>query len=140
MQKYSILHPNPEPEEMMISNTLIDGFRADIIFPEIKLNIELDGPSHRYPARMKFDRVRDEYLMKKKDYQVNRISLPGKSVEEVVAEIETIVNDRNEKKTDEKIQSIYSKKKDIKDDTTKTIKYEIPTRKYQVPGRNKDQN
>lgn len=33
------------------ANALIDGFRLDMCFPELKLNIELDGPSHGYPAR-----------------------------------------------------------------------------------------
>jgi hypothetical protein len=43
-QKYSLNHPN----ENLISNNLRDGFRFDLDFPDLKLNIELDGPSHRY--------------------------------------------------------------------------------------------
>ena len=64
----------------MISNTLVDGFRLDILFPKIKLNVELDGPTHRYPARARFDKNRDEYLVKMKGYTVHRIQLLGKKV------------------------------------------------------------
>jgi hypothetical protein len=42
-QKYIFMHPN----EKIISNSILDGFRLDMEFPDIKLNIELDGPSHR---------------------------------------------------------------------------------------------
>lgn len=44
-QKYSLLHP--AESERGESNVLLDGFRMDIAFPAIKLNIEIDGPSHK---------------------------------------------------------------------------------------------
>lgn len=119
-QKYVMLHPN----EKMVSNAILDGFRLDMDFPEIKLNIELDGPSHKYPARKRYDRERDEYLSVKKGYQVSRIELTGKSVEEIAAAIDKVVNDRKKKygeildrqaqllyARDSEIQKLYSKKK-----------------------------
>jgi very-short-patch-repair endonuclease len=54
----------------MVANSLIDGIRLDMDFPELKLNFELDGPTHRYPSRARFDRERDEYLSVKKGYKV----------------------------------------------------------------------
>ena len=39
-QRYVFRYPN----ENVIINSLIDGFRLDLYFPEVKLNIELDGP------------------------------------------------------------------------------------------------
>ena len=36
---------NPPPVEV---NTLIDGFRLDFDVKEFKLNIEIDGPTHKY--------------------------------------------------------------------------------------------
>ncbi len=43
-QKYSVLHT----DEKFTANSLIDGFRLDFNFHELKLNVELDGPSHRF--------------------------------------------------------------------------------------------
>ena len=92
-QRYVFRYPN----ENVIINSLIDGFRLDLYFPEVKLNIELDGPgkilvmimimfsnvtddyrctysfsltAHRYPSRERFDIERDQYLSKK-GYKVN---------------------------------------------------------------------
>ena len=42
-QRYRFLHP----DDSFLSNTVLDGFRLDMDFVEIKLNIELDGPTHR---------------------------------------------------------------------------------------------
>jgi hypothetical protein len=71
-QRYAFLHPT----EKFASNILVDGFRLDMCFPEIKLNVELDGPTHRYPARLRFDRARDQYLQSK-DFEVlmNKLQL-----------------------------------------------------------------
>ena len=58
IQRYKFLHPM----DVFESNTIIDGFRLDLIFPNAKLNIELDSPNHRIPARIRFDRARDAYI------------------------------------------------------------------------------
>ena len=42
-QRYRFLHP----DDGFLSNTVLDGFRLDMDFLELKLNIELDGPTHR---------------------------------------------------------------------------------------------
>lgn len=153
VQRFTILNPQPRPEEAMVSNTIVDGFRMDMLFPVIKLNIELDGPSHRYPARARFDRARDEYLVKRKGFTVHRIELFGKKVDDIIDEISALVSKAQDKKADAEIQSIYSKKADsliqniyAKDasDGADTLevkkpvrKYEIPRRKYEIPGRKK---
>lgn len=157
VQRYNILNPQPTDDEVISSNTLVDGFRLDILFPKIKLNIELDGPTHRYPARARFDRARDEYLVKKKGYTVHRIQLFGKKVDEIVKEIAGYVALAQDKKADIEIQSIYSKNPEsmiqniYAKDTGAEIasigsivqkeplvkKYEIPRRKYEIPGRAK---
>lgn len=43
-QRYVFKYPN----ENVIINSLVDGFRLDLYFPEVKLNIELDGPGTYY--------------------------------------------------------------------------------------------
>lgn len=57
-QRFTSQHP---AEKVMI-NCLIDGFSLDMLFPEVGLNVELDGPSHKYAARMLADAQRDDYL------------------------------------------------------------------------------
>ena len=42
-QRFKFLYPKAD----IVSNVIIDGFRLDLSFPAIKLNVELDGPSHR---------------------------------------------------------------------------------------------
>ena len=42
-QRFKFLHPKAD----LSSNVIVDGFRLDLCFPNIKLNVELDGPSHR---------------------------------------------------------------------------------------------
>jgi very-short-patch-repair endonuclease len=42
-QRFKFLYPKAD----IVSNVIIDGFRLDLSFPNIKLNVELDGPSHR---------------------------------------------------------------------------------------------
>lgn len=59
------------PQSNLLVNSLIDGFRLDMNFPDLKLNVELDGPTHNYPARSRYDRSRDSYLTNKKGYQVS---------------------------------------------------------------------
>ena len=51
-QRYSYLFPKVE----IVSNIILDGFRLDICFKDIKLNVELDGPSHRWELLIKRNR------------------------------------------------------------------------------------
>jgi len=48
LQRYKALFPN----EKMHGNSLLDGFRLDMNFPDIKLNVELDGPGHRLKSNL----------------------------------------------------------------------------------------
>ena len=53
-----------DTKETLLANSLVDGFSVSISdFPDIKLNVELDGPTHKYPARARYDRSRDEFLI-----------------------------------------------------------------------------
>jgi hypothetical protein len=67
IQRYNNLYP----ADGLRANCLLDGFRLDMNFEDISLNVELDGPSHRYPARARYDRERDEYLKVRKGYEVS---------------------------------------------------------------------
>lgn len=60
-QKFLTLHPN---EKKVQFNILKDGIRIDVFVQDINLAIELDGPSHKLPARARFDKERDEYMTK----------------------------------------------------------------------------
>jgi len=104
-QKYSIAYPDIE----LVSNALLDGFRMDLHFPSLKLNIELDGPSHRYPARARFDTQRDEYLRVATGVEVARIYMAEKSVDQLVKEVRALVEERKEKVADQEIQKLYMK-------------------------------
>ena len=79
-------------------------------FPDVKLNIELDGPSHNYPARARYDRARDEFISVTKGYEVYRILIAGKSVDEVIEIITKKLEQRKEVYMDAEIQALYSKK------------------------------
>jgi len=70
VSKYQSSYPSERGGGVMVPNALIDGIRLDMDFPELKLNFELDGPTHMYPSRSLFDRERDEYLSVKKGYKV----------------------------------------------------------------------
>ena len=43
-QRYSVLYS----DQKYVVNSLVDGFRMDFKFDNLNLNIELDGPTHRY--------------------------------------------------------------------------------------------
>lgn len=104
-QKYSMTHS----DETIISNGLLDGFRMDFYFPALKLNIELDGPSHRYPARARFDTQRDEYLRVKQGVEVARLYMADKTVDQLAKEVRALVESRKEKVADIEIQKLYMK-------------------------------
>jgi very-short-patch-repair endonuclease len=94
------------PAEVFTANSLVDGVRLDLDFQDMKLNIELDGPMHRYPARARYDRERDEFLTQAKGYTVARIELEGKSVDDVIKEVAEKVADAAARD----VQSMYQKK------------------------------
>ena len=64
------------PAEKVAINTLFDGFQLDMLFPQLKLNIELDGPTHSYASRVRADRERDAYLSDK-GYTVSFVWMAG---------------------------------------------------------------
>lgn len=109
VQKFQTLYPTMK----VLANSLNDGFRLDMNFREISLNIELDGPKHRHPARQRFDLNRDSYLRAKKGYEVVRIDIENRKVEDVVSSIHDIVRKRMEKVEDAEIQKMYAKDEDI---------------------------
>jgi hypothetical protein len=53
------------PAEKVEINTLVDGFRLNLCFPDVQLNVELDGPKHQYASRVRSDAARDAYLATK---------------------------------------------------------------------------
>lgn len=67
----------------------------------------------RFPSRARFDRQRDEYLRVQKGYDVVRIQMDSKSVEEIVNEMRKIVTERAEKSADLAIQKLYFKEDKI---------------------------
>ena len=56
-------------------NKFIDGVELDAYIPELKLNIELDGPQHRLPYRKVEDDLRDKFLLEKHGIQTRRIPM-----------------------------------------------------------------
>lgn len=102
-QRFKYLNPNA----VLSSNVIMDGFRLDLLFAEIKLNVELDGPSHRFPARARFDRARDRY-MGAKGYEVMRLQLIGRSVDDLVSQIIDRVDLKTEQLKDTQIQQLYA--------------------------------
>merc|ERR1711871_861956 len=94
------------PTEVLIANSLVDGIRLDLDFPELKLNVELDGPTHRYPARARYDQVRDQFITQVKGYSVVRVELEGKSIDDVIEDVQAKVAE----KAAANIQSLYTKK------------------------------
>jgi len=105
VQRYQTMYPSTQ----LASNSLVDGFRLDMNFPELRLNVELDGYKHRHPARARFDMMRDFYLRDKKGYEIYRIELFNKNVEEVVESIHEVVKRRQDVVAEAEVQSIYAK-------------------------------
>ena len=108
-QKYGILYS----DQKFATNTIVDGFRIDFKFDNLDLNIELDGPTHRFPSRYRFDMFRDEYLRKEKKLTVIRILMGNKTVDEIVSEIRKVTVEMAEKTADLEIQKLYMKEEKI---------------------------
>ena len=58
----------------MRANCLLDCFKLDMHFRDIRMDIELDGSIHKYPSRTRFDMQNDEYLEGKRDYLSHGLS------------------------------------------------------------------
>jgi very-short-patch-repair endonuclease len=101
------------PQIRMKANALLDGFRLDMQFPDLRLSVELDGPTHGYPARARFDRERDEFLRDRKQYEILRVPLVGQNSNEVIAFIHKKVLERADQIADMEVQRLYSKDEDI---------------------------
>lgn len=101
------LTTNPKVKDLEL-NTLVDGFRVDMLFRDFNLIIELDGPSHKYPARKRYDAERDEYLSVKSGYKVIRLSTENVPFDDVIANIQRIVVAAQDSKDEEKIQYMYA--------------------------------
>lgn len=101
------------PSIKMRGNDLVDGFRLDMNFPEIKLNVELDGPAHGYPARSRFDQLRDDFLREKKEYAVVRVPLVGQNTTEIISFIHKKVAERQDLFAEKEIQILYAREEEI---------------------------
>lgn len=108
-QKYGVLYS----DQKFTTNTIVDGFRLEFKFDNLNLNIELDGPTHRFPSRFRFDMLRDEYLRNKIKLNVVRILMGNKSVDEIVNEIRKVTVETAEKTADLEIQKLYFKEDKI---------------------------
>lgn len=64
-------------------------------------------PNHRYASRARYDLERDEYLTRK-GYTVHRIILFGRSIEDIVDEIEELVGKLEEEVAVDSIQKMYA--------------------------------
>lgn len=54
---------------------LVDGFDLDLYFPEVKVNVEVDGLHHREPAQQLRDMRRDRHLEQHHGIQIFRFCL-----------------------------------------------------------------
>lgn len=108
-QKYGVLYS----DQKFTTNSIVDGFRMDFKFDNLNLNIELDGPTHRFPSRYRFDMYRDEYLRNEKKLTVIRILMGNKSIDEIVTEIRKVTVEIAEKTADLEIQKLYFKEEKI---------------------------
>lgn len=61
----------------------------------------------RYPARARFDRARDRYITAK-GYDILRLQLTGRSIDDLVNQINDRVQEKREAMADREIQSIYA--------------------------------
>lgn len=90
-------------------NALVDGFRLDMYFPEINFNVELDGTAHGYPARVRFDRERDQFLLEEKGIETFRVNLVGLNSDSALKLVHERVLAKQEAKADADIQGLYLK-------------------------------
>jgi very-short-patch-repair endonuclease len=70
---------------------IVDGLEMDIYFPDLKLNIELDGPSHRARTTRSFNSKRDVHLQKK-GIHVHRINILRRTTSSAIHEITRVIS------------------------------------------------
>lgn len=77
------------PEYTIKNNDTGKWYFVDFYFPEINLIIELDGKQHEKPAHKEADKIRDEYIQKKLNIKVFRIShseyIQGTKIEKLLS-------------------------------------------------------
>ena len=73
-----------------------------LIFPSFSFSF-----TSRYPARARFDRARDRYITAK-GYDILRLQLIGRSVDDLVNQINDRVVEKTEQQADREIQQIYA--------------------------------
>ena len=73
-----------------------------LIFPSFSFSF-----TFRYPARARFDRARDRYITAK-GYDILRLQLIGRSVDDLVNQINDRVVEKTEQQADREIQQIYA--------------------------------
>jgi very-short-patch-repair endonuclease len=66
-----------------------DGFEMDFYFPELNLNIEVDGEYHDAPVQQLHDKRRDEYLTRKR---IIVVRVKGKDVKSIKAILEKYIS------------------------------------------------
>ena len=75
-----------------------------LIFPSFSFSFT---STSRYPARARFDRARDRYITAK-GYDILRLQLIGRSVDDLVNQINDRVVEKTEQQADREIQQIYA--------------------------------
>jgi len=73
------------PREIVLSNQYIDGFELDIFFPKRRVNIEIDGMSHRH--RGKRCKRRDKYLLEEKRISTIRVDIVENNLREALEQL-----------------------------------------------------
>jgi very-short-patch-repair endonuclease len=74
-----------------VNTRIVDGLEMDLYFPDLKLNIELDGPSHYARTTRSFNSKRDVHLQKK-GIQVHRINILRRTISSAVHEIADVLS------------------------------------------------
>jgi very-short-patch-repair endonuclease len=83
MERLEKLYPSLS---FQANTRIVDGLEMDIYFPDLKLNIELDGPFHRARTTRSFNSKRDVHLQKK-GIQVHRINILRNTTSSAIHEI-----------------------------------------------------
>jgi very-short-patch-repair endonuclease len=89
VQRLETLYPSLS---FQASARIVDGLEMDLYFPDLKLNIELDGPSHRARTTRSFNSKRDVHLQKKDDIKVHRINILHRKISSAVHEIAGVLS------------------------------------------------
>jgi very-short-patch-repair endonuclease len=88
MERLEKLYPSLS---FQANTRIVDGLEMDIHFPDLKLNIELDGPFHRARTARSFNSKRDVHLQKK-GIQVHRINILRRTTSSAIHEITRVLS------------------------------------------------